>query len=432
MQARLLLVHVLARHCSVWGQGNNKMSTALACLRTELASVQLVMQLARVHIQEQLNQAVGSFLSERTFTVPVEGEMSTSRLIQARAQGCVLSPTSQHQVFIADASDQKERLVPRASALPVHCRRYGSSGTWQSIETELSLPLLTATETAWDSQWTGASFCPESWKCHGVMFDLRFTWRFHTEMPQTCIAVCSATWSCNCGGRLVASQAHSCTRQHHAADSSGDAEEAKLQLAAVKLCSLSAVSGEWGSSTVPGLGSVCCIYGTRDRVAEWRTVSLWILICHVLLIMTAVCDGSLSRKPRLRPRGSATLTIRHPFILKLALTSPKSGVRSVGIVRYLTQATELLLLWQTRPVGRDGAHSDWTGTITAGTWRGSAVRIVCCLWRHNQYELQELDGKWIILSKSRNREDKSRILFKWLRIDPGGGHLEKWKCYLAS
>jgi hypothetical protein len=42
-------------------------------------------------------------------------------------------------------------------------------------------------------------------------------------------------------------------------------------------------------------------------------------------------------------RGSATLTTRHPYIRKkLALTSPTSGGRSVGIVRSRTRATKFV------------------------------------------------------------------------------------------
>jgi hypothetical protein len=49
-------------------------------------------------------------------------------------------------------------------------------------------------------------------------------------------------------------------------------------------------------------------------------------------------------------RGSATLTMRHLSLSlslspqKLALTSPTSGGSSVGIVRSLTRATELVSL----------------------------------------------------------------------------------------
>jgi hypothetical protein len=42
-------------------------------------------------------------------------------------------------------------------------------------------------------------------------------------------------------------------------------------------------------------------------------------------------------------RGSAALTMRHPlYPQKLALASPTSGGRSVGIVRSLLKATELI------------------------------------------------------------------------------------------
>jgi hypothetical protein len=44
-------------------------------------------------------------------------------------------------------------------------------------------------------------------------------------------------------------------------------------------------------------------------------------------------------------RRSAALTMRHPSVRKkLALTSPTSGGRSVGIVRSRTKATELITI----------------------------------------------------------------------------------------
>jgi hypothetical protein len=52
-------------------------------------------------------------------------------------------------------------------------------------------------------------------------------------------------------------------------------------------------------------------------------------------------SGSGSRKPRLTALGSLALTTRH-HPQKLALISPKSGGRSVGIVRLGTEATEFI------------------------------------------------------------------------------------------
>jgi hypothetical protein len=57
-------------------------------------------------------------------------------------------------------------------------------------------------------------------------------------------------------------------------------------------------------------------------------------------------NGSGLESPDYGCRGSGELSTRHPLYLqKLALTSPTSGGRSVGIVLSRTQATELVSLF---------------------------------------------------------------------------------------
>jgi hypothetical protein len=66
-----------------------------------------------------------------------------------------------------------------------------------------------------------------------------------------------------------------------------------------------------------------------------------------LLSLVSTIEDLLERKSRGSglERGSAALTTRHPSIRKkLTLTLPKSGGRSVGIVRSRTQATEFVFV----------------------------------------------------------------------------------------
>jgi hypothetical protein len=51
-----------------------------------------------------------------------------------------------------------------------------------------------------------------------------------------------------------------------------------------------------------------------------------------------------SRKPKLTAVGFVVLTTRHLYPQKLALTSPTSGGRSVGIVRLRTKAKQCVCL----------------------------------------------------------------------------------------
>jgi hypothetical protein len=78
---------------------NNKLSTAAVFLNIEKAfdttwNSSLLYKLSKLNISTSLIKLIGSFLSQRKFRVPVEGEMSTPRVMQAEVpQGSVLSPT---------------------------------------------------------------------------------------------------------------------------------------------------------------------------------------------------------------------------------------------------------------------------------------------------------------------------------------------------
>jgi retron-type reverse transcriptase len=78
---------------------NNKFSTAVVFLDIEKAfdttwHSGLLYKMSKFEFSTSLIQLISSFLSKRKFRVSVEGEMSTSREMQAGVpQGSVLSPT---------------------------------------------------------------------------------------------------------------------------------------------------------------------------------------------------------------------------------------------------------------------------------------------------------------------------------------------------
>jgi hypothetical protein len=103
-----------------------------------------------------------------------------------------------------------------------------------------------------------------------------------------------------------------------------------------------------------------------------------------------------SRKPRLRPQGSVTLTTRHPlYPQRLALTLPTSGGCSVGTVRSRTKATELVSgyaksymfsLYNQRP-------AIYRKTMDCVS-KGYADRAVTWEWTSNQYRYRMLCWDW--------------------------------------
>jgi hypothetical protein len=86
---------------------NNNMSTAAVFLDIEKAfdttwHPGLLYKLSQLQFSTSFTKFIGSFLSQRKFRVSVEGEMSTSRYMQAGVpQGSILSPTL-YSLYIND------------------------------------------------------------------------------------------------------------------------------------------------------------------------------------------------------------------------------------------------------------------------------------------------------------------------------------------
>jgi hypothetical protein len=84
------------------------------------------------------------------------------------------------------------------------------------------------------------------------------------------------------------------------------------------------------------------------------------VICASVLVKSGLENRDYCR------RGSAALTTQHPSIRKmLAVPSPTSGGRSVGIVRSRTQATKLVIQTNFRPERIKGSsYETWTSELS--------------------------------------------------------------------
>jgi hypothetical protein len=77
-------------------------------------------------------------------------------------------------------------------------------------------------------------------------------------------------------------------------------------------------------------------FDSRRYQIFWEVVSLQ----RGPLSLVSTTEELRSRNLRIRPVGSVTLTTWHPLSSKVSRTSLTNGVRSVGIVRLQTKATE--------------------------------------------------------------------------------------------
>jgi hypothetical protein len=84
---------------------------------------------------------------------------------------------------------------------------------------------------------------------------------------------------------------------------------------------------------------LCCFLSTPDGLTVGRDITHWLSHGYFSSFVSLI----RSRKPRLRPEEIRRADHATPLnSQELALTSPTSGVRSVGIVRSRTRATELV------------------------------------------------------------------------------------------
>jgi hypothetical protein len=113
--------------------------------------------------------------------------------------------------------------------------------------------------------------------------------------------------------------------------------------------SVSKISGFLCSSETSAL-TLCKLHGVLSQNSMKRNPRYYFYLfsCGVGVNFMTVYSVYGSRNPEYGRRGSATLTTRYLSIRKkLALTSPTSGCRSVGINRSRTEATALLLMYTT-------------------------------------------------------------------------------------
>jgi hypothetical protein len=192
---------------------NNNMSTAAVFLDIEKAFVTtwhpgLLYKISKLQFPANLTKLINSFLTNRTFRVSVEGELSTPREIQAGVpQGSVLAPTlyslyindtprtpGVHLALFADdtciyATDRKESYVLRKlqrglNEMEEWCENWNIKINEDKTRAVYFSKRLKRVETYLSLNSRAITFVNDV-KYLGVTFDRRMTWRTHIDLIVT-------------------------------------------------------------------------------------------------------------------------------------------------------------------------------------------------------------------------------------------------------
>jgi hypothetical protein len=165
----------------------------------------LLYKLSELEFPTSLIKLIRSFLSQRKFRVPVEGEMSTPREMQGGVPQCSVLSLTLYNIYINDtpqtpgvnltffaddtclyATERKEGYVLRnlqrgLDAIETWCERWNINNIEDKTQAIYFSHRIRAPK--WSLTLNGRNIPFENnVKYLGVIFDKRITWRLHVEM----------------------------------------------------------------------------------------------------------------------------------------------------------------------------------------------------------------------------------------------------------